>query len=436
MPLEGLEPPTLSLGRNCSSIELQRLTPKVYRRPSRASVGVMKIYLVTMGSRGDHEPFRALALEAARRGHDVHFAHTSDLPQNPEAPYTEWELPGSVSAFIANQGVSVITALREYKEVALPLLQGIWDTSSKQIRELQPDVVVYHPKVQSAPVIAHEVGAHAVISEIVPMLTPTREFAAAGIPLRLPGWLNRASYSLVAAGIAASGNQSKNLAKQLGVSSWAPDQVLCPVSRSLVPQPGDWPNTAVITGQWWHHSTESLDNALQDFVASTNVLYAGFGSMKRGDPQKRAQVIAAAARELGMKVLFVTGWGGLSLPRDLANSPDVMVRESVPHEALLPHVSLAIHHGGSGTIHAHLRAGVPSVIMPFIADQPWWAWLLHRAGLGPAALSPNTRSASTVVSALQQANLARPAVAKASKAMSRENGVATAMDAIESAYAA
>lgn len=436
MPLEGLEPPTLSLGRNCSSIELQRLTPKVYRRPSRASVGVMKIYLVTMGSRGDHEPFRALALEAARRGHDVHFAHTSDMSRDPQAPYTEWELPGSISAFISNQGVSVITALREYKEVTLPLLQGIGDASSRQIRELQPDVIVYHPKVQSAPVIAHEVGAHAVIAEIVPMLTPTREFAAAGIPLSLPGWLNRASYSLVDAGIAAFGNQAKNLAKKLGVSSWSPDQVLCPVSRSLVPQPADWPNTALITGQWWHRSTESLDDALRDFVAPGNVLYAGFGSMKRGDPNRRAQVIVAAARELGMRVLLVTGWGGLSVSADLANSPDVMVRESVPHETLLPHISLAIHHGGSGTVHAHLRAGVPSVIMPFIADQPWWAWLLHRAGLGPKALAPNTRSVPALVSALQQANLVRPAVTKASKAMVEENGVATAMDAIESAYAA
>jgi sterol 3beta-glucosyltransferase len=366
----------------------------------------------------------------------VHFAHTSDLPQDPQAPYTEWELPGSLSAFVANQGVSVITALREYKKVTLPLLQGIWDASSRQIRELLPDVVVYHPKVQSAPVIAHDVGAHAVIAEIVPMLTPTREFAAAGIPLRLPGWLNRASYSLVDAGIAAFGNQARNLAKKLGVSSWTPDQVLCPVSRSLVPQPADWPHNALITGQWWHHSKESLDDELRDFVASGNVLYAGFGSMKRGDPNRRAQVIVAAARELGMKALLVTGWGGLSVSTYLANSPDVMMRESIPHEAVLPHVSLAIHHGGSGTVHAHLRAGLPSVIMPFIADQPWWAWLLHRAGLGPKALSPNTRSVHALVSALQQANLARPAVAKASNAMSRENGVATAMDAIESTYAA
>ena len=436
MPLEGLEPPTLSLGRNCSSIELQRLTRKSLPAPFRASVGVMKIYLVTMGSRGDHEPFRALAAEAARRGHDVHFAHTTDLAPDPQALYTEWELPGSISAFIANQGVSVIKALREYKEVSLPLLQGIWDASSQQIRDLRPDVVVYHPKIQSAPVIAHEVGAHAVIAEIVPMLTPTREFAAAGIPLSLPGWLNRASFSLVDAGIAAFGNQAKNLANTLGVSSWTPDQVLCPVSRSLVPQPADWPEDALITGQWWHHSTEPLDNELADFVGSGNVLYAGFGSMKRGDAEKRARVIVAAARELGMKVILVTGWGGLSVPGDLASSDDVLVRESVAHEALLPHFSLAIHHGGSGTVHAFLRAGVPSVIMPFIADQPWWAWRLHAAGLGPKALSPNTRSAAAVVTALQQAHLSRQAVSRASEAMAEENGVATAMEAIEANYAA
>jgi len=226
------------------------------------------------------------------------------------------------------------------------------------------------------------------------------------------------------------------LAKTLGVSSWTPDQVLCPVSRSLVPQPADWPENATITGQWWHYSTESLDDALADFVEPGNVLYAGFGSMKRGDAERRARVIVAAARELGMKALLVTGWGGLSVPEDLAASNDVLVRESVPHEALLPHVSLAIHHGGSGTVHAFLRAGVPSVIMPFIADQPWWAWRLDAAGLGPKALSPDTRSTAAVVTALQQAHLCRQAVSRASEAMAEENGVATAMEAIEANYAA
>ncbi len=384
-----------------------------------------------MGSRGDHEPFRALALEAASRGHEVHFAHTTDLPLDPDAPYTDWSLPGSLNQLIADQGVSVLKALKEYKTLWQPTLQGIYDTSSEQIRALKPDVVVYHPKVQTAPVVAHEVGAKAVIAEMVPMLTPTREFAAAGIAIAMPGWLNKASYRLVDAGIALFGNPAKKLAQNLGVSSWTPDAVVSPVSRTLVNQPEDWPATAHITGQWWMPGSETTDPQVEAFVARGDVLYAGFGSMKRGDPRRRARIIVNAARELGLKALLVTGWGGLEVEGDLAGAPDVLVRESVNHSAVLPKIHLGIHHGGSGTVHAFLRAGVPSVIMPFIADQPWWAWRLNHAGLGPKAVSPNCRSSEQLVSALQEAHLARRDVEAASEAMANERGVTRALEVIE-----
>lgn len=394
-------------------------------------MGLVKIYLVTLGSRGDHEPFRALAYEAAARGHEVHFAHTTDLPSDPDAPYTEWPLPGSLNQLIADQGVSVVKALKEYKTLWEPTLKGIYDTSSEQIRSLSPDVVVYHPKVQTAPVVAHQVGAKAVIAEMVPMLTPTKEFAAAGIALSMPGWLNQASYRLVDAGIALFGDPAKKLARKLGVASWTPDVVLSPVSETLVSQPKDWPSTAHITGQWWMAGTDDVDSELTEFVSDGNVLYAGFGSMKRGDPVRRARVIVQAARMLGMKTLLVTGWGGLDPDAELSSSPDVMVRESVNHGTVLPHIQLAFHHGGSGTVHAFLRAGVPSVIMPFIADQPWWAWRLHRAGLGPKAISPNSGSRDQLVSALQQAHLARREVATASEKMANEKGTLRAVELIE-----
>jgi sterol 3beta-glucosyltransferase len=394
-------------------------------------VGDVKMYLVTMGSRGDHEPFRALAHEAASRGHDVHFAHTTDLPTDPDAPYTEWPLPGSLNQLIADQGVSVVKALKEYKALWEPTLKGIYDTSSEQIRALRPDVVVYHPKVQTAPVVAHEVGARAVIAEMVPMLTPTTEFAAAGIALSLPGWLNRASYRLVDAGIALFGNPAKKLAQKLGVSSWTPDAVISPVSTTLVSQPRDWPASARITGQWWMAGSESVDEDVESFVAEGNVIYAGFGSMKRGDPVRRARVIVEAARKLGLKTLLVTGWGGLAPDDNLSAAPDVLVRESVNHSTVLPRIHLGIHHGGSGTVHAFLRAGVPSVIMPFIADQPWWAWRLNHAGLGPKAVSPNSRSTDELVSALQQAHLARREVATASEKMAKEKGTLRAVELIE-----
>lgn len=398
---------------------------------NHASVGRVRIYLTTLGSRGDHEPFRALAHEAARRGHEVHFAHTEDLPTDPSATYTEWKLPGSIEKWISQSGVSVIKALKDYKEHLKPLQEAILEESAKQIRSLKPDVVMYHPKVQTAPVVAHEVGAIAVLAEPMPIMTPTKEFPTGAIVANFGPWLNRQTYRLVDWGIKAFGDQAITLARRLGVSA-APDITVCAVSPTLVPTPHDWPDTATVTGQWHVPSGETLDKEISDFLSSGDVLYAGVGSMKRGDPVRRARVIVDAARSLGMKTLLVTGWGGLEPDQEIAKSPDVLVRESVSHRAVLPHVSVAIHHGGAGTTHAMLRAGVPSVFMPFIVDQPWWAARLHTAGLGPKAVSPSCRRSEVLAKAIESAKGYTDAVRVASQAINAENGVSTAMDFIES----
>jgi sterol 3beta-glucosyltransferase len=391
----------------------------------------VKIYLTTLGSRGDNEPFRALSHEAARRGHDVHFAHTSDLPRDPAAPYTEWDLPGSIEKWISQSGVSVIKALKDYREHLKPLQEAILEASAEQIRSLTPDVVVYHPKVQTAPVVAHEVGAMAVLAEPMPIMTPTTEFPTGAIVANLGPWLNRQTYRLVDWGIKAFGDQAVNLARRLGVSA-SPDLTLCAVSPTLVPTPHDWPDTAIVTGQWHVAQKGTPDTEVDEFVSSGDVLYAGVGSMKRGNPVKRARVIVDAARSLGMKTLLVTGWGGLEPDEEIAQASDVLLRESVNHQAVLPHVSVAIHHGGAGTTHSMLRAGVPSVFMPFIVDQPWWAMRLHKAGLGPTAVSPSCRRPEVLAKAIESAKTYSDAVKNASRAINAEDGVATAMDVIES----
>jgi len=398
---------------------------------NRASVGRVRIYLTTLGSRGDHEPFRALAHEAAKRGHEVHFAHTEDLPTDPAAKYTEWELPGSIEKWISESGVSVIKALKDYREHLKPLQEAILEESAKQIRSLKPDVVVYHPKVQTASVVAHDVGAIAVLAEPMPIMTPTGEFPTGAIVANFGPWLNRQTYRLVDWGIKAFGDQALTLARRLGVSA-APDVTVCAVSPTLVPTPYDWPDTAMVTGQWHLPAREKLDTEISDFVSSGEVLYAGVGSMKRGNPVRRARVIVDAARSLGMKTLLVTGWGGLEPDEEIAHASDVLVRESVNHSAVLPHVSVAIHHGGAGTTHAMLRAGVPSVFIPFIVDQPWWAMRLHTAGLGPKAVSPSCRRPEVLSKAISSARGYTDAVKRASQAINAEHGVATAMDFIES----
>ena len=395
----------------------------------------VKIYLATIGSRGDNEPFRALAREAAAAGHDVFFARTSDLPTEPHEPYARLSLPGSFEALIADQGVSITRALLNYRTTMKPMLEAANQAVVEQIQEISPDVVVYHPKLVTAPVAAHAVGAIAVIVELFPTLTPTTEFPALGLPHGLPGFLNRASFGLLQAALASASAPAKKMAKELGVLRHEPDLTLCPVSQALVPQPVDWPSHALVTGAWISPTLGTIDTELQEFLGSGPVVYAGFGSMKDTRGAARATVIVEAARLLGFKTLLVTGWGGLEPSSDHVDAPDVMVRSAVPHSEVLPQIAVAIHHGGAGTTHAMIRSGVPSVIMPFVADQPWWAARLKVLGLGPGAVSKSLTNPNTLKRALVTAIECADAVSKASAFMALEDGLGRALSIIEDAEA-
>ena len=395
----------------------------------------MKIYLATLGSRGDNEPFRALALEAASAGHDVYFAHTEDLPSSADAAYTELLLRGSVGKVVAKQGVSTLRALTNYRSVMTPLVEGVYADTTAHIQDIRPDVVVYHPKILTAATATHAVGGIAVMAEMVPITTPTSEFAPPGIPSSLPSSWNTSSYRLIAAGMAAFGSPRKKLAKDLGVIRTGHDLSLVPVSPTLITPPADWPKDTVMTGQWFIPEREELDEQLRAFLEFGPVLYAGFGSMRDSRGLARAHAIVSAARSVGMKTLLVTGSGGLVAAKEQTLASDVLVRETVAHTTVLPHIDVALHHGGAGTVHAMVRAGVPSVIMPFLGDQPWWAQRLHAMHLGPPALSRHTTRYQTIANSLVQARSYSDVVNVAALKMATEDGLARAIEIIESAEA-
>ena len=395
----------------------------------------VKIYLAAFGSRGDNEPFRALAAKADAAGHEVYFAHTSDLDTDPGALYRELELPGSVENVIAEQGVSVVRALLNYRSVMRPLLEGVWDATTQQILDIRPDVVVYHPKVMTAALAAHAVGAIAAEVDIVPTMTPTKEFPPAGIPAGIPRSWNKAAYSLVNAGMSSFASTLRKRADDLGVIRVESDLVLCPVSPTLVPHPADWPEFAHVTGQWHRSSEDDLDPELERFMDDGQIVYAGFGSMRDSRGKARAGAIVKAARSLGLKTLLVTGWGGLVPTAEHEQASDVLVRTAVPHSAVLPRVAVGIHHGGAGTTHAFVRAGTPSIIMPFLADQPWWGARLSSLGLGPKPLSRATTRPSVIAKSITEALSQRDKVERAAATMAQEDGAGVALTIIERAEA-
>src|SRR5262249_32923025 len=94
-----------------------------------------------------------------------------------------------------------------------------------------------------------------------------------------------------------------------------------------------------------------------------------FGSMITARAEELTDLVLAALARCGRRGLLLTSWGGLV---DRAPSGDVHVAPEVPHDWLFPRVAAVVHHGGAGTSAAVLRAGVPSVVVPFQFDQRYW----------------------------------------------------------------
>src|SRR5690606_6346415 len=87
------------------------------------------------------------------------------------------------------------------------------------------------------------------------------------------------------------------------------------------------------------------------------------------------------ARAQGRRVLLSSGWAQLALVDD---REDCFIVDEVNQQALFTRVAAVIHHGGAGTTTAAARAGSPQVIVPQIADQPYWASRVWDLGIGSA----------------------------------------------------
>jgi len=180
------------------------------------------------------------------------------------------------------------------------------------------------------------------------------------------------------------------LADPLRNPDGSPVQVLYPYSRHLVPVPADYPASAHVTGYWFlRHGADDVwepPARLQEFLAAGDPpVYVGFGSMGfgRGAVQRRAAVLDAL-RAHGLRGVVATGWGGIA-PGE-ASSDDVLVIEGAPHDWLFDRVRAVVHHGGAGSTAAGLRAGRPTLVVPFLGDQPFWGSRVHGVGAGPAPL--------------------------------------------------
>ena len=404
---------------------------------SRAQTGRMRIMLLTAGTRGDVEPFVAVARHAASRGHEVRLA----LPDDAVAPDGVDTVPLGLDArrVLSPAGRAPWSLARHALTEVRPAMRRMLAAAVRETVAFDPDVVVHHPLILTAPMVADSLGVPRVLVEFAPVATPSARLPAAGGPTatRDLGAHNRSTYAVPRAAARLFDGDVARAAAELpgGIrpAGRSPSLVtLMAVSPVLLPRPDDWPEQVHQTGAWHEEAPPaSCAPVVTDFLAAGPVVVASFGSMATGDASARGAAVVAAARSHGLRVLLVTGWGGLALPPE-HRGPDVLAVPSVPFDAVLPHATLAVHHGGAGTSHAVARAGVPAVVVPVTADQPFWAAQLHRQGVAAAAVPLRRLTAGALAPAMGDALTRRGRAAEVGRLMRREHGVQRALDVLES----
>ena len=143
-------------------------------------------------------------------------------------------------------------------------------------------------------------------------------------------------------------------------------------SPTVIPRPDDWPEPRIhIPGYLFLDLTTGyqLSALLTDFLSTGEPpICVTFGSMIHGDAESIYRTVLNALTQTGNRAMVLSGWSDL---QEFASPENVLVLESVPHDWLLPHCKAIIHHGGASTTAADLGSGIPNLVVPFAADQPF-----------------------------------------------------------------
>jgi len=215
--------------------------------------------------------------------------------------------------------------------------------------------------------------------------------------------------------------------------------VLYPFSPAVFPRPVGWGPAMEVTGYWFLDRTIDPEPpaSLRAFLErGSPPVYVGFGTQIDHDPPRTTKVVVEALRRAGRR-------GVLQRPREAlagtALGQDMLAIGSVSHEWLFPRCAAVVHHGAAGTTATALRAGVASVIVPHNSDQFSWGRRMAELGVSPRPISQRRLDAGRLAEAVAAATTDRlisERVDALAQRISGEDGVARAVEAFERHFAA
>ena len=398
-----------------------------------ACVPPLSIVMMIVGSRGDVQPFIPIGRRLAER-HRVRIATHREFRSMVEHAGLEFYPlggdPHALMEYIVKTGGRIVPAhldqivedVPKKREMIAEILESTWRACTEADPEwpgapaFQADLIVANP-----PSYGHIHCAEALHIPLHMIFTmPWSATAAVPHPFAgiepgadHPVW-NFLSYGvvdvLVWSGIADLVNSFRKKTLKLppialsdGPSLLDDNEVpytyLWP--HSLIPKPADWGPHIDLANFTFYDQAQTYEppRALLDFLAAGEApIYVGFGSVVVEDPAALRRTIFTALDKAGARGIVSDGWGHLA---GEAPPPNVFLIGDAPHDWLFARCRAVCHHGGAGTTAAGLRAGLPTVVVPFFGDQFFWGRVIADARAGPEPIPIQSLNSDALAAAFE-----------------------------------
>ncbi|ERN41910.1 glycosyl transferase [Rubidibacter lacunae KORDI 51-2] len=367
----------------------------------------MKIILISIGTRGDIEPFLAIGELLQEKGHQAICAFPDQFRNLAEESNLQFvslglkfiELLQSNDGKLAMGGrgsglekfLATIRLARNQTDASKELLNRQYELVEKE----KPDRIIYNGKAVYPIIWSLSHFGKTIWISPLPYMHYVRDRTHLAFNSNYGPFLNKLTYSLANFGLVTTVMIAK---KWLGITrkitreqvqdALVSNKAIYTISSSLFSRPVYWHKNLKVLG--FHQRRKTInwepDGPLIDFLEKHNkILFITFGSMTNPESEEKTKIVIEILERNHIPAIINTESGGLVKPVGFVSELIYFVSR-VPYDWIFPRIYGTIHHGGSGTTHLSLKYGCATMIIPHILDQFVWNKILFDKGVGPKGI--------------------------------------------------
>jgi len=367
----------------------------------------MKIILLSIGTRGDMEPFLSLGDILLEKGHQVICAFPEqfrDLAKDSNMEFASLGLrfiemlDSDVGKTALGGGHSGLKKFLAFVRLAINQKEINKELINKQydlIESEKPDRIVYNGKAIYPILWGLDNSGKNILISPVPYIHYVRGHTHVAFNSNYGSLLNMLTYSLANFGLITTVMISKRwlkieekISRNQIRNALLSNKAIYTISPSVFSRPDYWNDNIKVLG---YHKRNKIvnwqpDKKLSDFIENhKQILFITFGSMVNPEPKEKTRIITEILERNKVPAIINTASGGLVRP-DNYDSEGIYFVSQIPYDWIFPKIYGVIHHGGSGTTHMALMHGCATIIIPHIIDQFVWNKIIYEMGAGPKGI--------------------------------------------------